>query len=114
MMREKHRFKKEREFKKRLSETEENEEGDIRSFKFHRHELPTTESKRPRRRDNDYDDDKRKGGFDRKGGKGGFDRKGGKGGFDRKGKGGFDRKGKKGGFKRNNDIDDNEFDSYDD
>lgn len=34
-MSEKHRFKKEREFKKRLSETEENEEGDIRSFTFH-------------------------------------------------------------------------------
>ena len=113
MMREKHRFKKEREFKKRISETEENEEGDIRSFKFHRHELPSTETKRPRRRNDDDDDNKRKGGFDRKGGKGGFDRKGGKGGFDRKGKGGFDRKGKKGGFNRHNDINDNDFDSYD-
>ena len=34
-MAEKHRFKKNREFKKRLEENEENEEGDIRSFKFH-------------------------------------------------------------------------------
>ena len=34
-----HRFKKEREFKQRLTEQEENEEGDIRSFTFHRHEL---------------------------------------------------------------------------
>ena len=34
-MAEKHRFKKEREFKKRITEQEENEEGDIRSFKFH-------------------------------------------------------------------------------
>ena len=34
-MAEKHRFKKEREFKKRLEEQEENEESDIRSFKFH-------------------------------------------------------------------------------
>ena len=34
-MAEKHRFKKEREFKKRFEEEEENEEGDIRSFKFH-------------------------------------------------------------------------------
>lgn len=34
-MAEKHRFKKEREFKRRLDETEENEEGDIRSFRFH-------------------------------------------------------------------------------
>ena len=33
-MAEKHRFKKEREFKKRIDEQEENEEADIRSFKF--------------------------------------------------------------------------------
>ena len=38
-MAQKHRFKKEREFKQRLEETEQNEEGDIRSFTFHRHEL---------------------------------------------------------------------------
>ncbi len=34
-MAEKHRFKKNREFKKRLDEQEENEGSDIRSFKFH-------------------------------------------------------------------------------
>ena len=34
-MAEKHRFKKNREFKKRLEENEANEEGDIRSFVFH-------------------------------------------------------------------------------
>lgn len=34
-MAEKHRFKKNREFKKHLDEEEENEEGDIRSFTFH-------------------------------------------------------------------------------
>lgn len=34
-MAEKHRFKKNREFKKRLDEDEENAESDIRSFKFH-------------------------------------------------------------------------------
>ncbi len=34
-MAQKHRFKKEREFKKRLDEQEENEESDIRSFTFH-------------------------------------------------------------------------------
>lgn len=34
-MSETHRFKKNREFKKRIGEEEENEEGDIRSFKFH-------------------------------------------------------------------------------
>ena len=38
-MAEKHRFKKNREFKKRLDEQESNEEGDIRSFSFHHHEL---------------------------------------------------------------------------
>ncbi len=34
-MAQKHRFKKEREFKRRMDEQAENEEGDIRSFKFH-------------------------------------------------------------------------------
>ncbi|MBQ9652259.1 MAG: RNA methyltransferase [Prevotella sp.] len=38
VMAEKHRFKKNREFKKRLDEQEANEEGDIRSFVFHSHE----------------------------------------------------------------------------
>ena len=45
-MAEKHRFKKEREFKKRLTEQEENEEGDIRSFKFH--SLERKEPRKPR------------------------------------------------------------------
>ena len=36
-MAEKHRFKKNREFKKRIEEDEHNEEGDIRSFTFHKH-----------------------------------------------------------------------------
>jgi putative N6-adenine-specific DNA methylase len=36
-MAEKHRFKKERDFKQRITEQEENEDGDIRSFTFHRH-----------------------------------------------------------------------------
>ncbi len=45
-MAEKHRFKKERDFKKRLDEQEENEDGDIRSFKFH--SLEKKEFKRPR------------------------------------------------------------------
>lgn len=46
-MAEKHRFKKEREFKKRLSEQEENEEADIRSFKFHsfEHKIPDFKKK---------------------------------------------------------------------
>ena len=38
-MSEKHRFKKNRDFKQRLEEQEHNEEADIRSFTFHRHDL---------------------------------------------------------------------------
>lgn len=45
-MAEKHRFKKEREFKKRLDEQEENEGADIRNFKFH--SLERKEPKKPR------------------------------------------------------------------
>ena len=45
-MAEKHRFKKEREFKKRLDEQEENADGDIRSFKFH--SLEKKDFKKPR------------------------------------------------------------------
>ena len=54
-MAEKHRFKKNREFKKRLDEQESNEEGDIRSFSFHHHELDLGSDRRrecgDRRRD---------------------------------------------------------------
>ncbi len=38
-MAEKHRFKKHREFKQRIEEQEQNEDADIRSFTFHRHEV---------------------------------------------------------------------------
>ena len=38
-MAEKHRFKKNREFKQRLNEQESNEDGDIRSFTFHKHDV---------------------------------------------------------------------------
>lgn len=38
-MSQKHRFKKNREFKRRIEESEENEQADIRSFTFHKHEL---------------------------------------------------------------------------
>ena len=47
-MAEKHRFKKEREFKKRISEQEENEEADIRNFKFH--SLERKQEERPEKR----------------------------------------------------------------
>ncbi len=52
-MAEKHRFKKNREFKKRLEENEANEEGDIRSFVFHSTKR-LEEDRKPRRR---YDRD---------------------------------------------------------
>ncbi len=48
-MAEKHRFKKNREFKKRLDEEQENEEGDIRSFTFHRRRIDAFEEKPSRR-----------------------------------------------------------------
>lgn len=51
-MSEKHRFKKNREFKRRLDETEENEEGDIRTFKFHKIQFGS--------RDDDRRDDRRR------------------------------------------------------
>ena len=99
-MAQKHRFKKEREFKKRVTEEIENEDADIRSFQFHSHRLEDFEKRRneirrggrPRvgaGRRNDVDD--RKGGRsfggkrsgdrnDRNNKRGGFkgDRRGGK------------------------------------
>ena len=50
-MAEKHRFKKEREFKQRLTEQEENEGADIRSFKFHSLERKEQGAKRGERRE---------------------------------------------------------------
>lgn len=85
-MAEKHRFKKNREFKKRLEEEEENEAADIRSFRFHsierRHDDETSrnferrrDDKRSARRDDGdkhfsrgngkrFGNDNRRGGFD--------------------------------------------------
>ena len=68
-MAQKHRFKKEREFKQRLEETEQNEEADIRSFTFHHHDLDRKD--RPIRK-NREDRDERRGGKKEKGGR--FDR----------------------------------------
>lgn len=71
LMMEKHRFKQNREFKKRLEETEENEEGDIRSFTFHHTKFEQIEARfhRNERREETSDRKKthgKKGGFDRK------------------------------------------------
>ena len=97
-MAEKHRFKKEREFKKRLEETEQNEEGDIRSFTFHHHDLEKKERKERPFRKNDSDREElgeRKGGYKNRPGKGGKER------FDRHAKGRPSGKGKEFGNKRN-------------
>ena len=103
-MAEKHRFKKEREFKKRLNDQEENEEGDIRSFKFHRHDLNNDKRNEHRnRRENREDREDRR---DRKGGYKGSANRGGHERFDRSGKGRSFGKGKDFGNKRRFDDED--------
>ncbi len=74
-MAEKHRFKKEREFKKRLDEQDENEEGDIRSFTFHKHEFRSgkREERGERREERGERKDKREGRFDKREGR--FDKR---------------------------------------
>lgn len=63
-MAEKHRFKKNRDFKQRMTDEEQNEEGDIRSFKFHSFEKNYLgEERREPRRFEHRDDDRR---FERK------------------------------------------------
>ena len=64
-MAEKRRFKQNREFKKRLDEEEENEEGDIRSFKFHKHH-PAYKDPRGREQDRDLADGSRLTGRERR------------------------------------------------
>ena len=107
-MAQKHRFKKEREFKQRLEETEQNEEGDIRSFTFHRHELGERKMRDDRRDHQDRED--RKDWKDRKDRKDRDDRK-----FKRDRKDRFDKSGKnprpgrgKGFDKKNRRFDDEE------
>ena len=76
-MAEKHRFKKNREFKQRLEETEQNEEGDIRSFTFHKHDLEMHDERRGRRdsrRDNQRENRRNDRRNDKRGGKSRFDR----------------------------------------
>ena len=109
-MAQKHRFKKEREFKKRITEETENEDGDIRSFQFHAHRLEDFEKRREEIRRGfgggrrGGDDDDRKGGRGFGGKRGGDrDRRGG----DRDRRGGdrdfggkrFEKGDKRGGFK---------------
>ena len=121
-MAQKHRFKKEREFKKRISEETENEDGDIRSFQFHSHRLEDFEKRRQEIRNggagrprvgagggrrNGEDRDRKGGsrrfGGDKRGGSFGGDKRGGSFGGKREGgfKGGkrYEKADKRGGFK---------------
>ena len=110
-MAQKHRFKKEREFKKRISEETENEDADIRSFQFHSHRLEDFEKRRYEirrggRGGRSHDDDDRKGGRSF-GGKRGNDRNDKRGGFKGDRRGGRDFGGKRGGKPSfNTDFDD--------
>jgi putative N6-adenine-specific DNA methylase len=117
-MAEKHRFKKERDFKQRLTEQEENEDSDIRSFTFHHHEIGGERSmkgdRKPRfnrePRDSEYSEKPGKSGYSGKSGKSGFSGKSGKSGKpgfsgtprDTKNRGGHERFDRQGGGKRNN------------
>ena len=121
-MAQKHRFKKEREFKKRISEETENEDGDIRSFQFHSHRLEDFEKRRQEIRNggagrprvgagggrrNGEDRDRKGGsrsfGGNKRGGSFGGDKRGGSFGGKREGgfKGGkrYEKADKRGGFK---------------
>ena len=98
-MADKHRFKKVREFKQRLEETEQNEEGDIRSFTFHRHDLKQDDRRERRSREDRKGRDGRKDRTEHKGNFKGGQNRGGHERFDRSGKGrsfgkskGFDKK----------------------
>lgn len=97
-MAEKHRFKKEREFKKRFEEEEDNEDGDIRTFKFHHISFKSRDDNGGERRRSGRD----RRDFEDRGGRGSDSRRGRS--FDDRGdrnsrKGGRDFKGNKG--KRN-------------
>ena len=103
-MAEKHRFKKNREFKQRLDEQEENEDSDIRTFTFHRHDIGSRdrEERRPRRDFKDRESRDSRGSRDRD------ERRPRDARGSQKGRGErFDRKGFKG-SKRNNRFNDNE------
>ena len=86
-MAQKHRFKKNREFKERLAAEEANEEGDIRSFKFHTYKPET----RQHFTGKGFDDDDRNDGYKKD-----FDRK-------NRSRGDFKR-GDRGGYKGRNDF----------
>lgn len=66
-MADKHRFKKNREFKKRIEEEEDNEDGDIRTFKFHKISFrDSNEGGRERRKGSRNFDDNKDYGYDKR------------------------------------------------
>jgi putative N6-adenine-specific DNA methylase len=93
-MAEKHRFKKNREFKQRLEEQEQNEEADIRSFTFHRHDV-RADRKEERNERKEFKSDRRATKEERFGGKQGKERDSRGGRDDRRGRGGRDQRGKR-------------------
>ena len=88
-MAEQHRFKKMREFKQRREEQVDNEDGDIRSFTFHRHDLKS-ERKEPRRERKEFKAERSEGRdrYDKRGGKPKYQNTENRGGHER-----FDRSG---------------------
>ena len=109
-MAEKHRFKKEREFKQRITEQVDNEEGDIRSFTFHHHNIKG-ERRTERGEKREYGGEKKERRFDRKDDRKGYGRKDDRK-FDRRSdkpsyqsspnRGGHERFDRSGGGRRNN------------
>jgi len=101
-MAEKHRFKKNREFKKRLDETEENEAADLLSFKFHYKEHEEQRNTRARRERRSREDDDSRNSYKSRDSRGAGKGRDSRGGYkDRSNRGGherFDRSGKR--FKR--------------
>ena len=66
-MAETHRFKKNREFKQRLDEQEENEDSDIRSFTFHHHPIGEDKRRPERQEFSDRRPERKEGRFEKKG-----------------------------------------------
>ena len=89
IMADRQRQRKMHEFKQRREEKEDNEDGDIRSFTFHRHDMsPERKEQRAERREFKAERRESRERFDRKDSQ--FDRKGDR--FERKGNDRFDRK----------------------
>ncbi len=106
-MAEKHRFKKNREFKKRLEENEANEEGDIRSFVFHSTRRQEDKEFRETRRRFDKDDSDNRGykkSFGKRDDRRGYDKRDDRRGYDKRdSKRGYERRDNKKGYGKRGD-----------